>query len=467
MRFPFLFLNVIHICASLKTSIAIILLFIPVYVQAQDEFHRVEIGFNFGRFPELHNRMDDAGFLNLLTRIDSLGIKDLRIYEVYNACIVKDQTDSLEKLNTEIIDALNNIKQQLPEMQFLISISNLPVNLNFTNNGCKSRIQPDCNYQLTIDSIISRLNVDIIQETGLQKEFDYRKYILPRNKPPRYRHSNRFAPDYFIDFCNVDYDRYRHAAQITDLVSRNTEFITLEIGNEPDAPIYYWGTPNQFKGVADLVLERIEEHVEVMVGGYTKQIFLQDRFIPIKQAYLNQLKQYPYHQNNTTLSWHLYPNGDVGVFDRLSEIIEEQGLSTIVRGSAITEFNLYSNPNSSRLKKVNSQDFMYIFCHLLKFVHHHEIKKVYLHKLLDFYDNHNTLGFFDAKYNPKPSFTYLMSVYHVIRDGYRIEELDNNGDSIYFDIVGRDKSIRVSVNNAPHPLGEEVMKDASVYIFNP
>lgn len=327
--------------------------------KTQTGLHKVEFGFNIGFLQDF--QVNQQAYRKALNQIQSDGINNLRIYELFTKNITQQQ-GLAAKLVEKLVD--NN------QFNLLLCLSNFP---------------------------------DI---PGIQyKKSDISDF---KNSDVKQGFTNRYPPINFDAYQNYLTNFLNALQEKNDLQN-----ISFEIGNEPDSKRFFWGTPDDFAKIARATATVLENYKRpVYCCGFTADFA--DGSAAEHQGYLNLIKDQNF-RNNVNLSFHFYQSNKFEINN-----IQLPAL----KNSIVTEFNFYGSmkAGSSRLDVTNSPVFGSLLIQMLDFAYKNQISKIYLFKLIDVANKEGLLGFFDVNGNPKPSYNAFLKVYNVIKDGYRVEE---------------------------------------------
>ncbi len=325
--------------------------------QTDDGFKSINFGFNIGYLGDLKK---DLNYEKPLQVLKADGVKNVRVYEPFTKNLMP-QPQLKTKLLTDLTDR---------GFQVLLSLSDYPYQ--------KDDIQDD-----------------------RSSENESRKQMLG--------FTNRYPPNDLSAYTSY-LDGFVQNLQTSGAL----DHIKFEIGNEPDAKKYFWGTPDQFISIA--------KQTKSVLLKYKRPIFccaFTSEFANNGSAKSQQYEAFLQDKEffrGINVSFHFYHNS-------------KYGFNTIklpnVGNAAITEFNLFSYQKGSNNKKsanTNSPYFGGWMIQLLDYAYQNDIKSVYLFKLVDNADKEGSLGFFDANGDPKPSYNYFKQIYSIIKDGYKIQK---------------------------------------------
>lgn len=237
--------------------------------------------------------------------------------------------------------------------------------------------------------------------------------------------------------CPKDLDHYRQFLTdfIAALKSRGMfSKMRFEIGNELDSPSYFWSKLEDGKKIIDMTLDLLREAgAEVYCCGFTNGVMTGQ--IEERDDYYRFIKNELPRIDGLETSFHIYLNA-------LNDARMEACAGEHIKGSSITEFNIFSGQKEQHVRKqeiTNSTYFVNAMVSLLSFTYEYDIEEVYLFKLLDLPNTKGRLGFFDSEGQPKNSFHQFKLVYEVVKDGYRIEKTDE-----FVDLIGQSSAIRLA-----------------------
>ncbi|MCI5137165.1 MAG: hypothetical protein D3922_01830 [Candidatus Electrothrix sp. AR1] len=350
-------------------------------VQYTEKLHRVKIGFNIG-YPNLIAEAQPA-----LIKVIWLGITEIRVYEIFNGKEGEASYQKRLKAGLDILIAYG--------VRPMICISNFPLELIPTNDK--------------------------------QNEL---KQFLPKRNAKRIgkilSYSNRFPPEnlqeYGIKIHNLIDFLFQHYGRT------QVQQWYFEIGNEPDAPLYFWGRPEQFEKLAKIALEIFKRNGIAFAGGFGtthNSVFSAEYKGKRSSIYHEVIRNFFYKKKfkGIFFSFHLYDRErQVDLSDPLKGM--PNWLSFLEQKKIITEWNVASQPRKAN--KIFSAPGVWGrgFIQLLIACHRDKIDTVYLFKLMDNKRFKSLqLGAFDVAGNPKRWFREFEEIWRVVRDGYTIEPL--------------------------------------------
>lgn len=351
-----------------------------------DRWHRLTLGFNLG-YPD-HARFSEVA----LEEIARLGIQDVRVYEVFDGRLNIEYQGRLKK-------ALDRILAH--GMRPMITISNVPARL------------------------LPRKKARVKMISGLP-------WSVARKVDRILTYSNRFPPS--------DWASYRTSIQelLTFLFSTygldQVRTWIFEIGNEPDAPLYFWGNAEEFRRMYSAAMQVLRENGIRQVGGpgVTNHPIFLDPALERSQIYRDfMIKMAGQLQDGEFLSFHLYERQSMPSHP-LSNLPE--WLANTPYRVLITEWNVSSQ--GQKATGIFSKPGMWgaSFIRLLADCARYGIDSLYIFKLMDYPPQQTAqLGAFNREGKPKPWFFEFRAIYRVIRHGYRVVE---SNDSLVIEGVG-------------------------------
>lgn len=357
--------------------------------RSNGRWHNIEIGFNV-TFPDRVSNQDLA-----LKKISEVGIKHVRIYEVFHG---KKGNTYQKRLKM----ALDTVLRY--EMLPMLSISNFPAEV------------------LPSES----------EQKRIQKQLP-RKVASKVSKILRY--SNRFPPNdleqYKIKLQELIYFLFQNYSQ--DIV---TQWI-FEIGNEPDAPLYYWGTAEQLKSISLAIIEVFKENGIHNIGGFGMThhaVFPNENNFLSRTGYSHLMRDSCTSQKKDWfISFHLYKRknrqiqlGDLGQLNLLPDWI-----ATALNPVMITEWNV--SELGYKAEKIFTRPGAWgkNFIDLLIACHRYKVDRLYLFKLMDTpLFSVPQLGAFDIHGEPKNWYSEFIAILQVIQAGYQIRNLMNGAVAI-------------------------------------
>ena len=372
--------------------------------ESQDDFHQLEFGMSVGFFKYLKNQ--DA-YEGPLKRMANDGIRHVRGNDPFTT----DMQPYLKKIPTLIESVTKH------DIEFLLSISNYPYPVK------PAHIQPWVAKAFDRPEYASK---------GKARKEKYNRQIQNKSK-----WTNRFPPedlDAYGDFLESLVNKL-----IEKDVLKNTSF---EIGNEPNAPIYYWGSAAEFKQIVHKTHEVLKETKRPIVCcAFTGKQVMENEWNRESDFYQFSYSE-PLFKEDLGFSFHLYQGHGVGDWKDFESIEHD-----FLEGSYITETNVYGGmaDGTPQLEKANSPFWIVRFAQMLEFAYKHKIERIYFHKLKDQPGIKGKLGFFDVKGKAKPSYEYFLKVKSVIDDGYKLEINDD-----YIQIVGKKKTLIVALNETDY-----------------
>jgi hypothetical protein len=359
----------------LKRFVFILTLFFIFSADQADSkiWHNLVIGFNLG-YP------DRVGFTEpALQEIEHLGIQDVRIYEIFNGRQDQSYQNRLKK-------ALDRILAH--KMRPMIAISNI-----------HARLLPDKKARKVMRAKLPwRVTVKVNHILSYSNRF-----------PPSNLEGYRFSIQELLDFLFAHYGK----VQVQNWL--------FEIGNEPDAHLYFWGDVEQFSEMYQAAIQVLNHNGLRRVGSFgstSHPIFFDPawkRSDPYRSLLANLAGNI---QKNGFLSFHLYERQ--GAPTRPLDDLP-RWLSNTTFPVMITEWNVHSNGKMAAAVFSDPIKWGAKFIYLLADCEQYSIDRLYIFNLMDD-PKHKTLqlGAFDRQGKPKPWFSAFKLIYKVIRRGYRV-----------------------------------------------
>ncbi len=353
--------------------------------QQNSKFKKLIFGFNLGYLGDLKN---GENINTALSTIKNDGFTNVRVYEPFTRNLMNNQP---QQQVTYLKSLTNN------GFNVLLSLSNYP----FTSNGTEN-------------------------QKGKNADKDKQRML---------QYTNRYTPDDLSEygvFLNGFIDQLNQDNTINNL--------SFEIGNEPDAKQYFWGTPTEFISIARKTKSILLKYKRpIYCCGFTSEFANEGD--KMNRNYSSFLYDNDFFRN-VNASFHFYQN-------------DKDGFSNVnipnAKNGAITELNMFSHQNKGTFQKnlrANSPQLGALMIQLLDYAYTNDLKIVYLFKLTDNADKEGTLGFFDSNGLPKASYNYFKKMYSIIKDGYFIEKTNN-----YIKIIGQTKSVVLSLTDNMSPNG--------------
>ncbi len=225
----------------------------------------------------------------------------------------------------------------------------------------------------------------------------------------------------------------------------------FEIGNEPDAPRFFWGTADDFQQVFTTALETLKNSSpRLRVGGaaFTSR-FLAD---PQKSA--------PYHRLAATLasypatdflSLHIYSTTYSGR-QSMSVAIQRFDELSSSKPLVVSEWNIKSAASASVDSIIDSEAFVPYLIDTIAACWTSGVEMLLIHKLMDFprLDTYQ-LGLFDRNGWPKRAYTYVRLMREIVEGGYTVIDANNaiiiRGDDLLLAAADQPLSVDFSAYN--------------------
>lgn len=221
----------------------------------------------------------------------------------------------------------------------------------------------------------------------------------------------------------------------------------FEVGNEPNAPRYFWGNVSDWNIVRDAAIEVLAEFGKrPLCCGYTSSMFLhtpsKDHHLPFIESFVTDTAS----ARAFDLSFHVYLNMGERSADLKTPLIP-------VKKGVITEYGIFSHYSPEVAEKKNSPLYVAKISELLEFTYNNEISRVYLFPLMDDRKKKGTMGYFDGEGSPKACYSYFKIVWDVVRDGYFVERSDDR-----ITITGRESVLIVALTSLSMDLENVVIQ---------
>ena len=360
----------------------------PTLVTVQEEevyIHNLDMGFNLGylSYMKYEAQLKEPG-----RRILEDGFTHLRVYEPFTFGMLPGDDQAVQYLNR-----LNELG-----FQTLVSLSNYPYEVE----------------QSRVDAHHDKLKIESAATF-----------------------TNRFGPDDL-----EAYELFLHNFLTNLQESGALSSIQFEIGNEVDAPKYFWGESGEMLNIIDVTVDVINEfEAQSYCCGFTTSLITRaDPHHPDFAEYVDTSQRFG---SDFGLSWHYYFNSKNK--DNSFADIDYPHLE----GSLITECNLFSHQREQHTEKndyTNSPKFVNKLIELLQFSYDNKVAAVYFYKLMDVEKKQERLGFFDVNGLPKESYEQLLKVKQVIDDGYHVEEDENS-----ISIIGENSTLQIAKTDIENP----------------
>lgn len=352
------------------------------------QWHKVEIGFNL-HYPDRVLQQEIS-----LKKISEIGIKHVRIFEIFTGNKGLAYQERLKKA----LDIILKYKM-IP----MLSLSNIPPEL------LPSEPERTILKKNLPNNVARRINTVLL--------FSNR---FPTANIAKYKEKIQE----FFDFLFKIYGR----EQVTHW--------WFEIGNEPDAPSYYWGTAAQFKKISEAAIVVLKKNGALHIGGYgmtCRAIFDTESTDKRTRSFALILRDMALQAHEDFFySFHLYERTA-----RKSHAEKLYGLPKFLyssknRNLMITEWNVSSQ--GKKAKKIFKKPLAWgaEFLKLLIDCNKYNIHRIYLFKLMDT-DIFSTfqLGAFNSKGIARSWLSEFTAIWNVISDGYTVQQLAHDGVCIY------------------------------------
>jgi hypothetical protein len=220
--------------------------------------------------------------------------------------------------------------------------------------------------------------------------------------------------------------------------------IEFELGNEPEAPRYFWGDRQLWNEVTDTLVQVLKTTGRpVYCCGFTSGFA---HGLRGNAEFSDYLANDP-STKDLGLSYHVYMHSGKGELDlRVGPSIPMR------QENIITEFGIYTWFKEERIKKVHSDNYLLHLMHTLDMCAKNNITRVYLYPLMDYHKVKARFGLFDINAKPKRSYEMVRTLNKVIKNGYQV--VDSNRSII---VIGSEELIVWAEANIPD-LGEHLQR---------
>jgi hypothetical protein len=220
--------------------------------------------------------------------------------------------------------------------------------------------------------------------------------------------------------------------------------VGFEIGNEPNALLYFWGTADDFLPLASATVHALgDEQLPlpppyVLCCGFATELSAQglgptdnghnaDGWYHLAQTITAQQKAAAADRFPTALSWHFYrrSRGDFNL-NRSTYANASAFYGESLNGSHITEWGLSSYNSHERAAEINSPALVLELVRLLTFSADVGIASVHFHCFMDNPKKPGHDCYIDRYGSPRISYMYLTLVGRLVGGGYTVE---GGGDS--------------------------------------
>lgn len=334
-----------------------------------DSVQRLEISFGIG-YLALIGRYDTA-----LSRIAADGFRVIRVYEPFT-----------HRLSPEYSDVVEDLKHLTARgLTPYLSLSNFPYSLE---PGPGSPQQRD-------DS-------------------------LPRGRRATVlSYSNRFPPRNLAAYGRMVGGM---TAALERAFGRNAvESWYFEIGNEPDAPLYFWGNAADFEQVYRTATDAIlgsDSSLDVGGAAYTSGLVADPALHPAFAGASRDLARLP---GTRFFSFHLYDNQFSGAAPNARRVLDFVPAHLPL---VVSEWNVSSVPNHRVSQILDSGAFVPYLIGIVQLCHQVGVRLLLLHKLMDDPPaTRDQLGIFRADGTPKQAYTYIRFMNRLTSAGYTVSDM--------------------------------------------
>lgn len=232
-------------------------------------------------------------------------------------------------------------------------------------------------------------------------------------------YSNRYPPT----------DPARYQATLTRLLTalRSTFGDTalrrwyFEIGNEPDAPLYFFGTPEQFDTIYTAATTAFQDFDSLLVvggAGFTATL-VAGTTKPEFRALAQRIYQSPL---TDFASFHIYLN-KLPAREPLTTLIDKFAQTS--KPKVISEWNIATGTNPRVERVLDSREITRYLIPAVAACYQTGVRMLLVQKLMDRpRDRGVSLGLFDKQGNPKGGYKYVHLMRRIVQEGYTVESSD-------------------------------------------
>ncbi len=283
-----------------------------------------------------------------------------------------------------------------------------------SHSGIKERLRALVDNGLTPYLSLSNFPPALLPNSSQQNQLGARYPAKKRADVLKY--SNRYAPR----------DRNAYQASVRHLIEElASEFGReelrrwyFEIGNEPDAPLYFWGSPQDFREIFSLAagtLKNFDPQIRVAVGGFTSGLVADSTGNIVYYRLARDLAASPLAD---FASFHVYAN-------LFGESLSRQAISAFggdAKTKIVSEWNVSTVANRRTESILTSEQFMGFLIDAVAASYDAGVELLLVHKLVDLASKGQyQLGIFDREGQPKQAYRYLRLMNEVVRSGFSAE----------------------------------------------
>lgn len=361
-------------------------------------FKSLKIGINLG----IIRRMDEYGTDAILKRIASDGFRHVRIMDPFSS-----------DYETKLFRRLHKL-------------ANLGFYVDFNMGNFPRAMVPSNEIrQAYIHSVLGN------------KYFPAKKIVRNRKRLAKTTETagvNRFPPQDMEAYKKFLIGFFKRLER--EFGKRTLSHWFFEFGNEPDAPLYFFGRPEDYQRLTLVSLgiaKQVVPYMQAGIGGYTSTLVTNH---PMAERYYTLARQLAMTDNNDFLSFHVYykhHKNDIHILDNNVRAFA----GDINKPKMITEFNVTAGHTEfGKAVMLSKQRFMGYLIDMAAVCWKNGVTHLFIHNLRDhpkkikkhkvkvglFYaagapGNHGTL--------PKDSYRALVLMKAVVEPGFQLIERDN------------------------------------------
>ena len=233
--------------------------------------------------------------------------------------------------------------------------------------------------------------------------------------------------------------------------------VDFELGNEPNALGYFWGTAGEFAPIADAAHAALTGGGGGAAGpsriaccafatelaGYAMKNGSDNGFYNFARGAARRYM--PTSQTKTPLSFHFYrhsandANVNRSTFSNITAFYGEDALN----GSVVTEWGLFTYNSPRATAAMSSPALVVELVHLLTFAYARSLAEVDAHCLMDNPRKGGHNCYIDRFGVPKQSYAYLARVARIVRGGFRVAKTNTSTAGVLTTVAGRSSGERI------------------------
>jgi hypothetical protein len=343
----------------------------------QGESRALKLGFNLG-----YAHFVDGAEYSALKKVTKDGFRYIRVYELW-------QRGGRGKRN-----AIATIVENLGKLVRLgvtpiVSFSNFPFNEDAERSTHS----------------INRADINA-------------KHIRQRQRASRF--TNRYPPSDLPAYLST-LDSLLREAENRFPATTMRQWL-FEFGNEPAAPKFFWGSPEDYRRIVERSATLFKDHnpgFTTGFGGFSTQFVIAS---PGSEPYYRVLDELLPRPQIDFLSFHIYQDkfkSDHQLRTRIASLVKRAA----GKRSMITEWNPGSKRSRRTQEVLSSTAFMGYLLTMAEICHEQGIELLLVHKLKDNPSRGRRgaqLGLIDAKGNEKAAYAQLKAARPVLEQGFQV-----------------------------------------------